>query len=368
VVLNLAASALFLLGMALLYGVTGTLNLADLALRVPRVPAPEAALLQAGALLLLVVFGFKAALVPLALWLPATYANSCAPVAALFAIMTKVGVYAILRVHGVIFGADAGASAFTVQPLLLPLALATSVVGVLGALAAHNLPRLIAWLTVASVGTVVAAIGLFGAAAWSAAMYYLVNSTLVIAGLFLLAELVAAQRGRMGDRLEPCSPVKQPVILGLLLLLAAASNAGLPPLPGFVGKLMLLQASSGHPWAAAVWTVVLVVGFFTLVGLARAGSVLFWAVRPEVPSASSGASVKLLLPTLALLGMSVLLTVFAAPMQRYTAAAALQLSDRDAYARAVLPELGGPQADSARPFRLPQPQPLPRGPQPGAAP
>ncbi len=361
VVLNLAASALFLLGMALLYAMTGTLNLADLAVRVPQVAAPESALLQAGALVLLVVFGFKAALVPLAMWLPGTYAAASAPVAALFAIMTKVGVYAIWRVHGVIFGADAGASAFTVQPLLLPVALATSVVGVLGALAAHTLPRLIAWLTVASVGTIVAAIGLFGAAAWSAAMYYLVNSTLVIAGLFLLAELVASQRGRMADRLEPCSPVAQPALLGLLLLLAAASNAGLPPLPGFVGKLMLLQAASDHPWAVAVWAVVLVVGFFTLVGLARAGSVLFWAVRPELPSGASGASPKLLAATVALLGMSVLLTVFAAPIQRYTAAAALQLQDRDAYARAVLPEMGGPAADTARPYRLPQPPALQDG-------
>ncbi|MBC7938471.1 MAG: monovalent cation/H+ antiporter subunit D, partial [Chitinophagaceae bacterium] len=142
VVLNLLASAVFLVGIALIYALTGTLNLADLALRVPWVPAPEAALLQAGALLLLVVFGFKAALVPLAMWLPGTYAAASAPVAALFAIMTKVGVYAIWRVHGVVFGADAGPSAFTVQPILLPLALATCVVGVLGALAAHTLPRL----------------------------------------------------------------------------------------------------------------------------------------------------------------------------------------------------------------------------------
>jgi multicomponent K+:H+ antiporter subunit D len=365
VVLNLAASALFLLGVALIYALTGTLNLADLALRVPQVAAPESALLQAGALLLLVVFGFKAALVPLAMWLPSTYASACAPVAALFAIMTKVGVYAIWRVHGVVFGADAGASAFTVQPLLLPVALATSVVGVLGALAAHTLPRLIAWLTVASVGTVVAAIGLFGAAAWSAAMYYLVNSTLVIAGLFLLAELVASQRGAMADRLAPCSPVRQPALLGMLLLLAAASNAGLPPLPGFVGKLMLLQAASGHAWAVAVWAVVLVVGFLTLVGLARAGSILFWAVRPDMTPGTSGASPRLLAATMALLGMSVLLSVCAAPIQRYTAAAALQLADRDAYARAVLPELGGPAANSVRPYRLPQPVPLPDGPRPG---
>jgi len=364
VVLNLAASALFLVGMALMYGLTGTLNLADLAVRVPRIEGGEASLLQAGALLLLVVFGFKAALVPLAMWLPATYAAASAPVAALFAIMTKVGVYAIWRIHGVVFGADAGASAFTVQPILLPLALATCVVGVLGALAAHSMPRLIAWLTVASVGTIVAAIGLFSAAAWSAAMYYLVNSTLVIAGMFLLAELVATQRGRMADRLEPCSPVAQPVLLGLMLLLAAASNAGLPPLPGFVGKLMLLQAAAGHPWAVAVWTVVLVVGFFTLVGLARAGSILFWAVRPDMPANTVGGSPpRLLAATLALLVMSVLLSVWAAPIQRYTAAAAAQLQDRDAYSRAVLPESGGTEAQTTRPYRIPQPGPPPPLPQ-----
>jgi len=366
VVLNLAASALFLIGIALLYATTGTLNMADLALRVPLVAAPDAAILQAGALILLVVFGFKAALVPLAMWLPGTYAASSAPVAALFAIMTKVGVYGIWRVHGVIFGADAGPSAFTVQPLLLPIALATSVMGVAGALAAHTLPRLVAWLTVASVGTIVAAIGLFGAAAWSAAMYYLVNSTLVIAGLFLLSELLASQRGPMGDRLEPCSPVAQPLLLGLMLLLAAASNAGLPPLPGFIGKLMLLQASSVHPWAVAVWVVVLTGGFLTLIGLARAGSILFWSVRPEVQGTSGGSSPKLLVAMVSLIAMSVLLSVWAAPIQRYTAAAAAQLMDRDAYARAVLPEMGGAQADTVRPYRIRLPaEPVPAAATPG---
>jgi multicomponent K+:H+ antiporter subunit D len=357
VVLNLAASALFLVGVALLYAQTGTLNMADLAVRVPQVTGGEATLLQAGALLLLVVFGFKAALVPLAMWLPATYAASSAPAAALFAIMTKVGVYAILRVHGVIFGADAGASAFLVQPMLLPLALASSVVGVLGALAAHTLPRLVAWLTVSSVGTIVAAIGLFSADAWSAGLFYLANSTLVIAGLFLLAEQVAAQRGPMADRLEPCSPVAQPVLLGLMLLLAAASTAGLPPLPGFIGKLMLLEASSSHPWAVTVWAVVLVVGFFALIGLARAGSILFWAVRGDMAPGKAASRPLLLVPTLALLAMSVLLSALAAPVQRYTAAAALQLADRAAYARAVLTPhdgvRGGLDADTARPYRLP---------------
>jgi multicomponent K+:H+ antiporter subunit D len=350
VVLNLAASALFLIGVSLLYAKTGTLNLADLALRVPRVDGPDAAVVQAAAWLLLVVFGFKAALLPLSLWLPATYAAACAPVAALFAIMTKVGVYAIWRVHGVVFGADAGASAYAVEPLLLPLALGTSVLGVFGALAAGTLERLVAWLTVASVGTVLVAVSLFNPAAWSAGMYYMVNSTLVIAGLFLLAELVAAQRGDAADRLVPASPVAQPTLLGVLMLLAAASAAGLPPLPGFIGKLMLLEASTAHTWQVAVWVTVLAVGFLTLIGLARAGSIMFWNVRHDLPdSAAAGASPKLIGATLLLLAATVAMSVFAAPIQRYTAAAALQLGDRGAYARAVL-DARGEATETTRPY------------------
>ncbi|WP_046114553.1 monovalent cation/H+ antiporter subunit D [Aquincola tertiaricarbonis] len=350
VVLNLAASALFLVGMALVYAFTGTLNLADLALRVPQVPAPEAALLQAGAMLLLVVFGFKAALLPLHLWLPNTYAASSAPVAALFALMTKVGVYAILRVHGVVFGEGAGDSQLLVQPWLLPMALATGALGVLGALASTTLARLVGWLNVASVGTIVAAIGLFSTAAWSAALFYLVHSTLVVAGLFLLAELVAAQRGAAGGTLEPATPVAQPVLLGLLLLLGAASVAGLPPLPGFLGKVMILQAAQG-PAAPWVWAVVLGVGFLTLVGLARAGSILFWAVRHEPAEggfASAGASPRLLAPMTMLFVATLALVVWASPVKRYVDAAALQMSDRAGYARAVL---GNESAQTVRPYR-----------------
>ncbi|MFY7863489.1 monovalent cation/H+ antiporter subunit D [Roseateles sp.] len=358
VVLNLVASALFLIGLALIYAKTGTLNMADLGLRVPAVSAPDAAVLQVAAMLLLVVFGFKAALMPLALWLPATYAAASPPVAALFAIMTKVGVYAIWRVHGVTFGDIGGASAFAVAPVLLPLALATSVLAVLGALAAQTLARLVAWLTVASVGTVLAGLGLYSSPAWGAALYYMLNSTLVIAALFLLAELVAAQRGDAAGQLVPAAPVAQPTLLGLMLLLAAASAAGLPPLPGFIGKLMLLEASSTHVWAPVVWTVLLLVGFLTLLGLARAGSILFWHVRQDVPaSVSAGGSPKLVLATCILLGASVVLSLAAAPIQRYTQAAAEQLTDRSAYAAAALGAYGAqgsppttrPYRDSAQP-------------------
>lgn len=342
VVLNLIASALFLIGVALIYAKTGTLNLADLALRVPLVGGAEAGLLKAGALILLVVFGFKAALAPLALWLPATYTAASAPVAALFAIMTKVGVYAIWRVHGVAFGGSAGDSALLVAPLLLPLALASAVAGVLGAISATTLPRLVAWLNVASVGTVLVALGLFSDAAWGAALYYLVNSTLVVAALFLLAELVGAQRGTAGGTLEPASPVAQPVLLGSLMLLAAASAAGLPPLPGFIGKLMLLEAAAPHPQQLAVWSVVLGVGFLTLVGLARAGSILFWQVREELPATASGGSPKLVAATVALLACTVAMSIAAEPLRQYAEAAATQLRDVQAYADAVL------GADAAR--------------------
>ncbi len=352
VVLNLVASALFLLGLAIVYGVTGTLNMADLAQRVAQLGPEEATLFKAGAMLLLVVFGLKAAIVPLYLWLPGTYAAASAPVAALFAIMTKVGVYSIIRVHAGILGEGAGHAARAAEAWLLPLALITMALGVLGALAAHSLTRLVAYLTVASVGTILAGIGLFTPAAMSAALYYMLHSTLVIAALFLLVELVASQRGAAGDLLQPAAPVAQPVLLGLMTLLGAASVVGLPPLPGFLGKLMILQSAAHTPVHAWVWTVVLAVSFLTLIGLARAGSILFWSVlpagdRPSRPSASS----RLTLATLGLLALSLLLAVAASPLKRYTDAAAAQLADRAAYAEAVLGPQGGAAATTTRPYR-----------------
>ncbi|MBU4505429.1 MAG: monovalent cation/H+ antiporter subunit D, partial [Gammaproteobacteria bacterium] len=195
VVLNLAGSGLFLIGLAMIYAVTGTLNMADLALRVAQLTGDSALIARAAALILLVVFGLKAALVPLYFWLPGTYASASAPVAALFAIMTKVGVYSIIRTHWGIFGVEAGEASLAAQAWLLPLALTTSVLGALGALAAHSMSRMVAYLTVSSVGTILAGVGLFTPETLSAALYYTLHSTIVIAGLFLLVELMAAQRG-----------------------------------------------------------------------------------------------------------------------------------------------------------------------------
>jgi multicomponent K+:H+ antiporter subunit D len=384
VVLNLVASALFLLGVALVYASTGTLNLADLALRVPVVASSDATLLRAGTLLLLVVFAFKAALMPLALWLPATYSASAAPVAALFAIMTKVGVYALLRVHGVALADADGA----VPTLLLVLALATGLCGAVAAMAAATLPRLVAWLTVASVGTVVAALGVGGPAAWAAGLVYLVHSTLLGAALFLLADAIAARRGDAGGVLRAAGVPAQAVLLGLLTLVAAASAAGLPPWPGFIGKVMLLQAAAPHAAAAWVWAVVLGVGFLTLLAWVRAGSLVFWSGLAPSPrlrtegggEGSSGGALPPSpqpspalrergqgaagspLPAALLLALGALLAVFAHPVQQYATAAAGQLADRAAYARAVLPEIGGERANSVRPYRHPYPAAAPEAP------
>lgn len=349
VVLNLAASALFLVGLALIYGTTGTLNMADLGIRVPQLGPQEATLLKAGAMVLLIVFGIKAAIVPLYLWLPGTYAAASAPVAALFAIMTKVGVYSIIRVHAVILGEGGGHAAFAVEPWLLPMALLSIAVGVLGALSAHSLARLVSYLTIASVGTILAGIGLFTPEAMSASLYYMVHSTLVISALFLLVELIAAQRGDVGDRLQPAAPMAQPVLLGLMLLLGAASVAGLPPLPGFLGKVMILQSASASPAQVWIWTVVLMAGFLTLIGLARAGSILFWNVlSSDASQVPAGHSWRLTSATLGLMALSLLLAVAASPMKRYTDATARQLTDRASYAEAVLGAMAGA---TTRPYR-----------------
>jgi multicomponent K+:H+ antiporter subunit D len=174
----------------------------------------------------------------------------------------------------------------------------------------------------------------------------------VIAGLFLLVELMAAQRGEALDRLTPALAVREPVLLGLMMIFGAASAAGLPPLPGFLGKLMILQSTSGlaaQPW---VWTVVLSVGFISLVGLARAGVIVFWHVQPASDSAfsASGSSFKMLSSAWAFMGITVLLAVMASPVKRYTDAAAAQLADKAAYAQAVLGEQGGVNAHTTRPY------------------
>lgn len=194
VVLNLLGSSLFLIGVSMLYGLLGTLNMADLAGRVSAADPADAPLLAAAGYLLLVVFALRGD--PAAVFLAAAgYASATAPVAALFAIMTKVGLYAIVRVFTLVFGSEAGTLSNMVEDWLWPLALLTLGAAVIGALAARNLQVLLAYLVVVSVGTLLAGVALGTDVGLAAALYYLVHSTLIAGGLFLLADLIARQRG-----------------------------------------------------------------------------------------------------------------------------------------------------------------------------
>lgn len=292
--------------------------------------------------MMLVVFSIKAALLPLYFWLPDAYSVARAPVAAMFAIMTKVGAYAVIRVYTLIFGAAAGVGADVAMPWLLPVALATMAVATVGALASNTVRVLASYLTIASVGTIFVGIGLFTPTALSAALYYLVHSTITISLLFLLADLIGRNRGEAGDALTRNYPVAQPALLGWLFFAAAVAVVGAPPLSGFLGKVMLLQGSQGHDAAVWVWAVVLGSALFMLIAMARAGSMLFWHVDPDSEKVRVNADLHAnridLLPMALLIGCIVALTIWAGPAARYTTAAANDLLKPAFYIRGVLGE------------------------------
>jgi multicomponent K+:H+ antiporter subunit D len=339
VVLNLVGSALFLIAVGLLYGVAGTLNIADLGRAMAGLDAGGAGLARVGAVLLLVVFGLKAALVPLHLWLPEGYGEAAAPVAALFAIMTKVGAYCILRVFTVVFGPLAGELSWLVQPWLLAATLATLWLGMLGAVASRALGELVAFLLIASVGTLLLAFALFTVPAITAGLYYLAHSTLVTAGLFLLIEPISRQRGSVGGRLAPGPPLRQRQLLGWSFLIGMVAVVGLPPLSGFLGKMLLLQSATGGAAAGWIYATVLLTGLLGLIGCSRAGNLVFWDTGGHAGErAGAAARAGALVPPLAMIGSSVVLTVGAGPILEYAQAAAQQVVDPTGYIRAVLGE------------------------------
>ncbi len=347
VVVNLVGSSLFLVAAGLFYGLTGTLNLADLAVKVAAAPAWNHGLLQAAGLLLLVVFALKAAIVPLGFWLPSAYGAAPAPVAALFALMTKVGVYAILRVTTLAFGAGAGPVAGLGDAALLVAGIATVAVGAFGAIAARALSTLAAFLVVVSAGTLVAAIPL-GTPVRAGALYYLVHSTVAAALLFLLVAAIARQRPATGDRVASCTPLAQPTLLGMLFLGTAVAVAGLPPLSGFIGKIALLGPALDAPHGFALWVAMLGSGFIALFTLARAGSIVFWKTHGATTGAGRiGAGEGWALALLAALGLA--LMVFAAPLQRYAEATARELADPAIYIDRVLGARPVPAAGGATP-------------------
>jgi multicomponent K+:H+ antiporter subunit D len=349
VVLNLVGSTLFLFAVGTLYGVLGTLNMADLAVKVAATAPEDLGIVRAAGLLLFTVFALKAALFPLYLWLPSAYAYTSAPVAALFAIMTKVGAYAILRVETLIFGDEAGLVSHLIEPVLLPLGLLTLGLAALGVLSARGLRRQAAYLLILSVGTLLTAYALGTRDGIAAGLYYLAHSTFAGGALFLLADVIARGRGGLEDRLDPGPPVPAAPLVGGLFFLLAVLISGLPPLSGFLGKWLLLQASLDSPMMAWIYGVVLGAGLLAIFALARTGSLLFYRASEGGMVAGGGAALAVggapvergpdwprLWPVLGLVALCLALVATAGPLTEFTAEVADALLTPERYIEAVL--------------------------------
>jgi len=375
VAVNLVASMLLLVGIAVVYGVTGSLSMADIAARLPQVPPGDQGLLRAGAAVLGVGLLIKAGVWPLNFWLGPTYASAGAPVAAYFALMTKIGLYALLRLWTLAYPGGSDVHPAFGAEVLAWAGLVTLAIGSLGMLATYRLDRLAAAAIIASAGTVLAALALGQAQLTAAALFYVVASTWAAAALFLLVELVERSRqGRLreattfddlsvgrslfvaeefGDTPPPevnldeferalvGTPISRALAaLGLGLVCCTLMIAGLPPMAGFVAKATLIQATlealNLHRLAgAAGWTLIgllVVSSLAALVGLTRAGVHMLWA---PVDRPAPRVSVVEWLPIASLCGMGVLLALYAGHVMTITTGIAQSLYAPSGYIQAL---------------------------------
>ncbi|WP_255593310.1 monovalent cation/H+ antiporter subunit D [Acidovorax sp. sic0104] len=375
IAINLAASSLFLIGVSMLYGITGTLNMADLARSIAGVAASDRGLLHAAAAILAVAFLIKAAVWPLNFWLVPAYSAATAPVGALFALMTKVGVYSVLRLWTLLFGAEAGESAQFGSQWLIVGGMLTMAFGAIGMLGSQRLGNLAGFAAILSSGTLLAAVGFGQNLLTAGLLYYLLSSTLAVSALFLLTDLIDRWRNdgsnlaayeqtddapflsadlvptegiNLDDREEALIGQVIPAavaFLGLAFMACTLVIAGLPPLPGFVGKFAMihalfnplgLAASQGFQLGTAGWALVALLvatGLLALLALTRAGIRHFWAAHDR-----SAPKLMVLegLPIALLLTACAVLVWQAGAVMRYTQATADALHAPAGYVRAVM--------------------------------
>ena len=273
VAINLISTVLLLAAIGLLYGLTGTLNMADLSVRVPQVE--NQGLVSVVAVLFLIAFGIKAAVFPLYFWLPASYHTLPISVTAVFAaLMTKVGIYALMRTFTLIFPADNEA----INATLLYLGLVTMVLGVFGAMTHSDIRRILAFHVIGSIGFMLVGMGLGSALAMGAAIFYMLHGILIKALLFMIAGIV----GKLGGSFELSKLgglYQERPGFSMVFLLAALSLIGIPPLSGFWAKVLVLEAGLHHD-AALVVTVVILASLLTFIPLIRIWSEAFWKAKP----------------------------------------------------------------------------------------
>ena len=359
VAINVGASLLFLIGVALIYGVTGTLNMADLATIIPGVVGGDLALLQSGFAVLGIAFLLKAGMWPLGFWLPRTYAAAVPPAAAVFALLSKVGIYALLRVYLLLFGTEVGWAGNFGEEWLLFGGIATVAYGTLGVLAARTLSRVAGFCVIISSGTLLASIGAGEGTSLSPILFYMVSSTLGLSAFYLLLELVERREAEAGIQaiVEPVfedeytGTIAEPeegevgivipatiALLGGAFAFCALLLAGLPPLSGFIAKFAIIHnlLNLGQDVSAAVWVFVFLLigsGLAILIATTRAGIDLLWepSDKPQPPLRIAEA-----VPVGALLAVCLGLMVFASPVMRYMERTSLSLQDRQGYINAVL--------------------------------
>jgi multicomponent K+:H+ antiporter subunit D len=367
IAINLAASSLFLVGAALLYGVTGTLNMADLGLRIARLDEADRGLVHAAAAILATAFFAKAGAWPLNFWLVPAYSAAVAPVSAVFALLTKLGIYTVLRLWTVLFAPDTGASAQFGQEVLLAIGLSTLFISALGITGTQRMSHLAGYAVLISAGTLLTAIGLGQPAVWAGALYYLLSSTLAASAFFLLIDMIERWRNAgasiapheqagdapfLSEDLKAMDNVNLDdeqqalygraipagiAFLGLGFIACTLLLAGLPPLPGFIGKFAMLSALLATPVISpANWSflaLLLLSGFLTLVALSRAGIRYFWTQPPSSMPALRALEV---LPVAALLAASVALSIEAGPVMHHASDTAQGLFKPAAYRKAVM--------------------------------
>ena len=333
VVVNLFASTFFVTAVALVYATVGTVNMGDLAHKITTL---DPQLQQSLALLFVVVFGIKAAIFPLFFWLPDSYPTAPTPVTAVFAgLLTKIGVYALIRSQTVIF-----AGAGIPRAVILSIAGATMIVGVLGAIAQDDIKRILSFHIISQIGYMVFGLGISTVAGLAAAILYILHHIPVKTSLFLVGGLIEEKTGtgalhRLGGL------ARRMPLAGLLFMIPALSLAGIPPLSGFFGKLALAEAGTSSGLYVVVG-ISLGVSLLTLFSMMKVWAGVFWGEPDEPPplEEARGAG-KLALPPLmtaaaaALISLTLAIALGVEPLYRLCARAAQGLSDTSSYVQAV---------------------------------
>ena len=380
IAINLAASSLFLIGAALLYGVTGTLNMADLGLRIAQLNDGDRGLVHAAVAILATAFFAKAGAWPLNFWLVPAYSAAVSPVSAVFALLTKLGIYTILRLWTVLFAPDTGVSAQFGQGVLIATGLATLFVGALGIVGTQRLSNLAGYSVLISAGTLLAAVGLGEPEVWAGALYYLLSSTLAVSAFFLLIDMIERWRNAgasiaahesagnapfLAEDLRPFDDVNLDdeqqalygraipagvAFLGLSFIACTLLLAGLPPFSGFVGKFAMLSGLLDHDSIGTVrWLfmgLLLLSGFLSLVALSRTGIRHLWTQPLSTMPALRALEV---LPVAALLAACVALTFEAGPVMQHAAETARGLFTPTAYRNAVMDARQTPSPATRKP-------------------